>query len=275
MEIRFTPESIPGFIAEVLPTYLGSLGFDSFLTTEEGLHAYIQEELYDRQALYTCLRENGVDQTSFSETLIAGRNWNAEWEKNYEPVIIDNTCLIRAPFHKPDMDFPLEIVIEPKMSFGTGHHETTGLMVSEMLRIPFSGKRVLDAGCGTGILAILAEKLGSVAVTAVDIDPWCIENAAENTARNSCRNITILAGDTSVLPQIQFDCIVANINLNILLESIPLFANRLNSGGVLLMSGILPSDTGTLQAKAEQEGLEFSGTRVQQNWALVRYSKKG
>jgi ribosomal protein L11 methyltransferase len=275
MEIRFKPESIPGFIAEVLPVYLSPLGFDSFTETEEGLNAYIPEDLYDRQALEACLHENGFDQASFSETLITGRNWNVEWEKNYEPVVIDNTCLIRAPFHSPDTNFPLELVIEPKMSFGTGHHETTSLMVSEMLRIPFGGKQVLDAGCGTGILAILAEKLGAVAITAVDIDPWCIENAIENADRNSCRNITVLQADTTVLPHVQFDCILANINLNILLESIPIYAGRLRTNGILLMSGILASDTEVLQARAKQEGFEFSGTRVQQNWALVRYIKTG
>lgn len=275
MEIRFDPESLPGYLAEILPEFLGPLGFDSFVDNGDGLLAYISESLYDRQALEACLRDNGFENAGFAETLIEGKNWNVEWEKNYEPVVIDNTCLIRAPFHHLDTVFPVEIVIEPKMSFGTGHHETTSLMVSEMLGIPFSEKHVLDAGCGTGILAVLAEKLGAASVTAVDIDPWCIENAEENVERNGCRKITLRLGDSKAATDMLFDCILANINLNVLLESLPFFSSRLKKNGILLMSGILEADTGTLKDEAEKKGFEFTGSRVKQNWALVRYIKKG
>jgi len=274
-EVRFDLQGFPEYIAELLPVYLGPLGFDSFQEDAEALKAYIPDPQFDREALERCLQENGLDGMGFTEILVPGKNWNEEWEKHYEPVIIDARCLIRAPFHTPDPKYPLELVIEPKMSFGTGHHETTSLMAGEMLETDFSGCTVLDAGCGTGILAILAEKLGASAVLAADNDPWCIENASENVERNQCSRITLRLAETSLDFAMEFDRILANINLNVLTGALGDFTGQLKPGGILLMSGIFGTDIPTLQRQAESLGLTFSGSRMKQNWAVVRFIKKG
>lgn len=274
-EVCFDLRGYPEYVAELLPVYLGPLGFDSFLEGTETLTAYIPAEHFDKAALEACLLENGYAQMGFTETLVPGKNWNEEWEKHYEPVVIDARCLIRAPFHAPDPKYPLELVIEPKMSFGTGHHETTSLMAGEMLQIEFGGCAVLDAGCGTGILAILAEKLGAAFVLAVDNDPWCIENAAENIGRNHCKNVSLRLAETTLDMAMEFDRIVANINLNVLTEALGDFAGQLKPDGILLMSGIFGTDIPALQERAETFGLTFSGSRMKQNWAVVRFIKKG
>src|SRR5690606_37206842 len=213
---------------EILIAELGYAGFESFVETDEGVTAYIQKDEWNAAILDDIQILNSDEfEISFTFEEIEQTNWNEEWEKNFNPIIVDNVCSVRAPFHpKPDVKY--DIIIEPKMSFGTGHHETTHMMIQYILKNDFKNKSVLDMGCGTGVLAILAEKQGAVAVDAIDVDNWCYLNAIENVDRNECHHINVYQGDASLLSGKRYDVIIANINRNILLEDIPVYANCLN-----------------------------------------------
>ncbi|HLT32772.1 MAG TPA: 50S ribosomal protein L11 methyltransferase, partial [Aquaticitalea sp.] len=222
---------------EILIAELGYAGFESFVENEAGVIAYIQKNEWHEQILddIQILKSDEFD-INFSFGEIAPTNWNEEWEKNFSPIIVDGRCSIRAPFHpKPDMEF--DIVIEPKMSFGTGHHETTHMMVQHILRNDFKDKSVLDMGCGTGVLAILAEMKGAKPIDAIDYDNWCYLNSLENVERNGCKHISVLEGDAALLNGRSYDMIIANINRNILLKDMPIYVKSLNINGTLLLSG--------------------------------------
>ena len=270
IEYVFTVSPLqPG--TEILIAELGYAGFESFVETENGVTAYIQKEdwndkiLSDIQILTS--EEFKIDFT-FSE--IKPVNWNAEWEKNFDPIEVDGKCIVRAPFHsKTDHEF--EIVIEPKMSFGTGHHETTYMMLQHLLGNDFNGKTVLDMGCGTAVLAILAEKKGALKLDAIDIDPWCFENSEENITRNNCKNISVHLGDASLLVGKQYDVIIANINRNILLADMESYRNCLNKGGELYLSGFYSEDLTVISECCNKLGFNFVDKKERHNWIAAKF----
>jgi ribosomal protein L11 methyltransferase len=274
IEITFPTATAGDLLCELLPYWLENLGFQGFYESESGLRAYIASDSYEKTKLSEALNQVHKEEIPFTENLIPDKNWNEEWEHNYSPVIVDDLCLIRAPFHPADRSCRYEIVLEPKMSFGTGHHETTSLMISEMLKISFSGLSVLDAGSGTGILAILAEMLGADTISAVDNDAWCIRNARENMAINRCTRIRLIEGDVTVPGRGRYDCILANINLGVLMNSLKHFNKQLNRNGLLLVSGILTDQVDAMRSAGEESGFDFISSRTRNMWALVRLQKK-
>jgi ribosomal protein L11 methyltransferase len=258
---------------EILIAELGYAGFESFVETEEGVTAYIQKEEWIEQILddVQILKSNEFEITyTFDE--IEQTNWNEEWEKNFNPIIVDDRCSVRAPFHeKFDTDY--DIIIEPKMSFGTGHHETTHMMIQHILKNDFEGKSVLDMGCGTGVLAILAEMRGASQLEAIDIDNWCYLNSLENVERNNCKHITVLEGEASLLEGKTFDTIIANINRNILLEDIKVYAKCLNENGSLFLSGFYKEDIPFIQKECELYDLNLSDQLDRNNWVALHFKK--
>jgi ribosomal protein L11 methyltransferase len=257
---------------DILCACLAEMGFESFAEEENGFTAFIRKEL-ESSADPAGLKFDDFSFT-FTRELIADKNWNEEWEKHFEPVAIDDRLFVRASFHDPRPGFAHEIVITPKMSFGTGHHRTTRLMCRAMLEMDFKGRRVLDMGCGTGILAILAAKLGARDIVGVDIDEWPVENAKENAEMNNASFIRIYQGDADALNgEKPFDVILANINRNVLLDHIPVYSGFMRPGGVLLLSGFFPSDVPDLRRLADSCGLGFTGTNSESEWAMLSFLK--
>ena len=258
---------------EITLAVLSELGFESFVETETGLEAYIQEQEWKPDLLDNLypLVENGLD-IGWSLTTIPPENWNAVWESDFQPIVIENQCAVRADFHAP-IDVPYELVITPKMSFGTGHHQTTYMMLNYLLQYAPKGHTLLDMGCGTGVLAILAEKLGAVDLDAIDVEPWCYENTMENIKMNNCQNITATEGDSKMIPEKIYDTILANINMNVLLLDIPLFSNRLKDKGSLFLSGFYTQDIPAIEAKASQNGLRLVEFQEKDNWVSAHFSK--
>ena len=256
---------------EILIAELGYAGFESFVETEDGVTAYIQkEEYYD--AILEDIQILSSDEFKISYTFndIEQVNWNAEWEKNFNPIVVDDMCSVRAPFHeKPDTKF--DIVIEPKMSFGTGHHETTHMMIQHILKNDFTDKSVLDMGCGTGVLAILAEMKGAKPIDAIDYDNWCYLNSLENVQRNDCKHITVLEGDASLLVDKSYDIIIANINRNILLQDMKTYISCLNKGGTLFLSGFYNDDIPIITAECEKLMLKFEEKFERNNWVSLKF----
>ena len=242
-------------------------GYDGFEEATNALNAYISEEQFNQQQLETLLQPFSI---SYNKEVIAPKNWNAEWESNYEPVIVDEFVAVRAHFHQPITTVEHEIVITPKMSFGTGHHATTWLMIHQMRQVPIKGKRVADFGTGTGVLAILAEKMGATNIHAIDNDSWSIENAKENLARNGCTRINLYQSD---LPEFEepIDLLLANINKNVLLETMPMLAASLDREGVLLMSGLLENDEPDIVAAAAAQGLHFEKKETRSGWICLQF----
>lgn len=257
--------------SDILIAELGEMGFESFVENDEGLIAYVQKDLFDSQALEEIyLFKTKEHQISWSSKTVVQQNWNAEWEKSFKPILVQDKCLVRAPFHE-QQQVTYDIVIEPKMSFGTGHHETTFMMLSHILENDFKNKSVLDMGCGTGVLAILAEKCGATALEAIDIDNWCYINSIENVERNGCRSITVKEGDASLLGDTKFDVILANINRNILLKDIPTYVSCLKKGGILFLSGFYLEDLEMISAKCGEFGLQFEKNLEKNNWVAAKY----
>ena len=261
----------PQVAREILVAELGLLGFESFSETADGVSAYIQEKDWQEGMLDEVQILNSEEVVfEFEQEEIEQVNWNEEWEKNFEPIRVLDRVSVRAPFHEnPGLEY--DIVIEPKMSFGTGHHETTHLMIEHLLELELKGKSVLDMGCGTGILAIFAEMRGASAVDAIDIDPWCYENSLENTERNSCSRIRVYEGDASLLTDQQYDLIIANINRNILLADMERYTRCLRPGGTLLLSGFYLEDVEQLNELAEGLGLKMTGQKEKNRWVGLKY----
>lgn len=254
---------------ETLMAMLSTLDFIGFEETEEGLVAYMEEPAYREEEVKDITDTLNLQYTTEA---ISKRNWNEEWEKNFEPVIIDGFCSVRAYFHpKPD-NVEYDIVITPKMSFGTGHHATTALMMEFMRGLDFTGKTVLDFGTGTGILAILAEMLGAASVIGIDNDDWSVENAVENCARNNATRIHIqLATADDIDPKLEFDMVLANINRHILLAYMDRMAVQLKPGGTLLLSGILPEDIAMVRETAEKSGFIYQKEKIMNNWVCMQF----
>ncbi|MBC7642416.1 MAG: 50S ribosomal protein L11 methyltransferase [Flavobacterium sp.] len=256
---------------EILVAELGELPFESFVESEFGVTAYIQKHLWYENILDDLFILNSPQFTIFHTIEeIDQVNWNEEWEKNFEPIDVNGNCHVRAPFH-PKTDAEFDIVIEPKMSFGTGHHETTHMMIQHLLETDVRGMKTLDMGCGTAILAILAEMKGAQPIDAIDIDNWCYLNSIENADRNSCNQITVYEGDASLLTDRKYDLIIANINRNILLNDMQAYINSLNSNGIILFSGFYTEDIPFIDAACTEKGLTFIKQFERNNWVSLKY----
>ena len=258
---------------EVLMAELAELGFESFVESEEGLTAYIQQPDWNEGLLEGLMTSSIPDlKISWEVKTIEATNWNAEWEKSFDPISVDGACLIRAPFHEIQGDYKFVITIEPKMSFGTGHHATTHLIISEMLQMEWEGLDVLDMGSGTAVLAILAEKMGARDIDAIDIDEWAFENAEENAKRNDCSKIRCLLGGAELLGDKKYDIILANINRNILLRDMNLYRAVLKDGGKILFSGFYEQDVVELEKVATPLGLKIQNKRLMNEWCMLSTS---
>ena len=256
---------------EILIAELGLAGFESFVETEEGLTAYIKKQDWNPSILDDIQILNS-NEFSISYTIeeIEQVNWNQEWEKNFNPIIVDDLCTIRAPFHeKPNTTF--DIVIEPKMSFGTGHHETTHMMIQHILNNDFKDKSVLDMGCGTGVLAILSELKGAKPIDAIDVDNWCYLNSLENVERNCCNHISVYEGDAGLLGNKKYDIIIANINRNILLNDIKTYASCLNKNGMLFLSGFYKEDISVIEDACNRNMLKLDEKLERNNWVSLKF----
>ncbi|MDB4204104.1 50S ribosomal protein L11 methyltransferase [Polaribacter sp.] len=259
-------------ISEILIAELGNVGFESFVETENGVTAYIQKTDWSAEILADVFVLNSDEfSIEYNQNEVPQTNWNAEWEKNFEPIQVDDLVSIRAPFHEnPNLKY--DIVIEPKMSFGTGHHETTHMMVQHLLQLDLENKKVLDMGCGTGILAIFAEMKGAKPLDAIDIDNWCYENSIENVTRNNCENISVYEGDATLLVDKKYDVIIANINRNILLMDMKVYTNCLQEGGILLLSGFYEQDMPVIDAEVSKYGLKLEKFIQRNNWVALKYN---
>jgi ribosomal protein L11 methyltransferase len=256
---------------DILVAELGDVGFESFTENPDGVEAYIQKKDWNTNLLdgIQILQSEEVSFT-YEVKEIEQVNWNEEWEKNFEPIVVDGQVSVRAPFHK-DPQLKYDIVIEPKMSFGTGHHETTHLMIAHLLQIDLKEKKVLDMGCGTGILAIFSEIKGAADIDAIDIDNWCYENSLENVERNNCRNISVFEGDASLLKPQAYDLIIANINRNILLNDMHIYAMSLKKNGTILLSGFYNEDIEKINEIAVLNGLHLEKKLERNNWVGLKY----
>jgi ribosomal protein L11 methyltransferase len=262
--------------AEILMAEIAEVGFDTFLETTDGFEAYAEEDHFDQEQLNFIQQKYGqVKPLDFALDRIQKQNWNEEWEKSLEPIIVEDTCLIRAEFHKIEKKYPYEIIITPKMSFGTGHHQTTYLMIKNQLKMDYKGKRVMDAGCGTAILAIMASKLGASAIEAFDIDEWSASNGKENIENNNCVNINLKLGSIAEMKfEGKFDVILANINKNVLLAEMKMYSEYVVSGGQLLLSGFYLNDVLDLQTEASRHGFFSQATDERETWAALLLKKR-
>ena len=256
---------------EILIAELGYSGFESFVETEAGVLAYIKKDEWNKAVLEDIQILNSEEfQVSYTVQEIEQANWNSEWEKNFQPIQVDNTVSVRAPFHEnPNLQY--DIIIEPKMSFGTGHHETTHMMIQHLINMDLEGKKVLDMGCGTGILAIFSEMKGARPIDAIDIDNWCYLNSLENVERNGCKHISVYEGDAQLLEGRKYDVIIANINRNILLNDIQTYAKSLNPNGVLLLSGFYNIDIPAIEEACVQYMLKLDGKLEKNNWVSLKF----
>ncbi len=257
--------------SEILMAELGYAGFESFVETEIGIIAYIQEQDCN-ESILDDIQILKSEEFSISHTKenIEQTNWNKEWEKNFNPIMVDDLCTVRAPFHeKPKTKY--DIVIEPKMSFGTGHHETTHMMIQHILKTNFYDKSVLDMGCGTGVLAILSEMKGAKPIEAIDIDNWCYLNSLENVERNNCQNISVYEGDANLIKDRKYDIILANINRNILLNDIKSYASCLNKNGILFLSGFYKNDIPILEEECRKHMLKLDEKLERNDWVSLKF----
>lgn len=256
---------------EILIAELGYAGFESFVETEDGVSAYIQKDEWNAAILEDInILDSEEFKIEYTFSEIEQVNWNSEWEKNFDAIEVDGKCTVRAPFH-PAKNFEYEIVIEPKMSFGTGHHETTFMMLHFILENDFENKTVLDMGCGTAVLAILAEMRGASKLDAIDIDEWCFENSMENIQRNNCKNISVFLGDASLLVDREYDVIIANINRNILLNDMQAYMESLNDVGELYLSGFYLEDLPIITETCNNLGFTFVENKEKNNWVAAKF----
>ena len=270
IEYRFTVKPKDP-ASDLLIAELGEAGFESFVEEDDDVLAYIQKTDWSEGMLENLpILENPRYKFAYDYKEIAQENWNATWEQNFQPIIVDDICMIRAPFHEA-INVEYDIVIEPKMSFGTGHHETTHMMLKHILQLDVKGKTVLDMGSGTGVLAILAAMRGATTIDAIDIDNWCYLNAKENVERNNMDFISVYEGDVALLEGKKYDLIIANINRNILLADLPSYAKSLNTGGVLLLSGFYTEDLEMITQKCTDLALKFEKNLERNNWVAAKY----
>lgn len=275
-EVLFKVEPFSETATDVLAAMLGEIGYESFVVENEQMQAYVADKLYDEEQLKQVVAEFPFDaKISYEVSVIEQKNWNEEWEKNYfKPIIIGSDCVIHSTFHTDIPEARFDILIDPKMAFGTGHHETTSQMLTEILDYDFTGKSVLDMGCGTAVLAILAAKKGAKPVRAIDIDDWVCDNANENIRLNGADFIEVECGDASLLEDGRtYDVIFANINRNILLNDLNVYAKCMHPGSVIFMSGFYVEDIPAIREEAEKQGLTFDHYRDKNNWVAIRFNK--
>jgi ribosomal protein L11 methyltransferase len=258
---------------EILIAQLSQLGFDSFQENNDGISAYIDSSVLSTVKVQDIQILNSTEfNISFESNNVIKQNWNIKWESNFEPIYVDKICCVRAPFHKKS-NFKYDLVIEPKMSFGTGHHETTLMMISFILANSFYNSSVCDIGSGTAVLAILAEKRGANRIDAIDIDNWCYLNSIENIKRNNSENINVYEGEVEKLMHFKYDNIFANINLNVLLADIPIYSKMLNRDGVLYLSGFYKKDINSIEKVAEISNLSLVDSKVKNQWVALKFTK--
>ncbi|WP_231426071.1 MULTISPECIES: 50S ribosomal protein L11 methyltransferase [Pedobacter] len=272
----FKFENIEEFQQDLLISDLAELGFDTFEDSENGFTAFIMKDNFSEQELQGLLYRYADDFASdYLLEDVGDENWNAEWEKNFSPLVIDDVCYVRATFHEPQPSYPYEIVIDPKMSFGTGHHQTTTMMMQYILAADLKDKEVLDMGCGTAILAILAAKLGAKSLVAIDYDDICYESTIENAALNNVDNLQAICGSKEVIPSEQYDVIFANINRNILLDQIHRYAEVLKAEGKIFFSGFyLDPDLGMITAECAKYGIKYLDHKQNGDWVAAQFEKK-
>lgn len=255
---------------DIVVAELGEIGFESFVESNEGVDAYIQESMFDEDLMKSLNSFNhAYFKIEYTKNIIQNQNWNEVWEQSFEPINVNNKCMVRAPFHQAIVTIEHDIIIEPKMSFGTGHHETTFLMIQELLEMDLTNKNILDMGCGTGVLAILAEQKKAEKILAVDIDDWAYENTLDNIIKNNCSKIEVLKGGAECIKNKKFDVIIANINRNILLQDLTNYTNSLNNNGHILLSGFFSSDEDLLIEEATKNGLKLSNKKSKNDWTLL------
>ncbi len=257
------------FIAE-----LAEIDFESFVETEEGLLAYVQQQFFDESKIASVeILKNSNFSITYSSKLVKDQNWNKTWEENFNPINVEGKCLVRAPFHEIEKKITYDIVINPKMSFGTGHHETTYLMIKRLLELDLSNKNVLDMGCGTGVLAILAKMKKANKVVAIDIDEWAYNNTLENVETNNCNDIEVLMGGAEQLTSFKYDVFIANINRNILLNDMEKYVNSIVINGNLLLSGFFSTDKELLLKKADELKLKLFYEETKNDWMMLHLVK--
>lgn len=258
---------------EILIAQLSQLGFDSFQENNDGISAYIDSSVLSTVKVQDIQILNSTEfNISFESNNVKKQNWNIKWESNFDPIYVDKICCVRAPFHKKS-NFKYDLVIEPKMSFGTGHHETTSMMISFILANSFYNSSVCDIGSGTAVLAILAEKRGANRIDAIDIDNWCYLNSIENIKRNNSENINVYEGEVEKLIHFKYDNIFANINLNVLLADMPIYSKMLNKDGVLYLSGFYKKDINSIEKVAEISNLSLVDSKVKNQWVALKFTK--
>ena len=274
IEYTLRPTPFSETATDLISALLGEVGFESFVTEEEQLKAYVQASLHDAEAVAAILTDFPMPEVTidYHYAEAEDRDWNEEWEKNFfQPIVIGERCCIHSTFHHDTPQVEYDIIINPQMAFGTGHHETTGLIISELLDSDLTGRSLLDMGCGTAILAILARMRGAQPCTAIDIDDWCVRNSEENIALNGVDQISVYHGDASILrDKGPFDYVIANINRNILLADMTHYVARMNPGATLLISGFYVEDIDVLRAEAERLGLIWQHHRENNRWAAIR-----
>lgn len=276
IEVSFTVSPISETANDIIAAFAMELGFESFVESSNGTVGYIPAHLFDEQTLKDILASFPMTDTTIAFTAceMEDKDWNEEWEKNFfEPIVIDSRCVIHSTFHKdyPRADF--DIIINPQMAFGTGHHQTTRLIIGYLLDADLKGKSVLDMGCGTSILAILASMRGASELIAIDIDEWCVNNSIDNLALNHIDNVKVFQGDASSLTAVgPFDVIIANINRNILLADMQYYVSRMHMGGEIYFSGFYESDLPMIKAEAERLGLRYISHRVEKEWTAARFA---
>ncbi|MEQ9423943.1 MAG: 50S ribosomal protein L11 methyltransferase [Cyclobacteriaceae bacterium] len=267
-EIKFTLQEE---FRDIIIAELSEAGFDTFLETEAGFNTYKDHPELDLSSIEEVIQKySSTCSISYETTTFPDKNWNEEWEKNFEPIVVEDKCLVRAPFHKIEKEYPLEVLIDPKMAFGTGHHATTYLMLQEMMKIDIKGKDLIDLGSGTGILAIGAVKLGASKVWATDINEWSINNSKDNFALNGCSKINLLCGQIAELNiEQKFDVVLANINRNVLLEEIPQYIPLMRPDAIMILSGFFEEDEHLIIRKADESGLSMISKAHRNNWSVL------
>ncbi len=276
IQVTFSLGNAADYHKDLLIDELAAIGYNTFEDTTDGFAAFIDLADYDESDLAEIAdRYNDEIACSYIVTEIAAENWNEEWEKNFEPLIIDDQCYVRATFHQPQPKFKYEIVIDPKMAFGTGHHQTTTMMMQYILSADVSGKLILDMGCGTGILAILASKAGAGALVAIDNDEVCYQSTLENAALNNIGNLTAACGGKEAIPHLDFDIILANINRNILLDQIADYAKVLKAGGSIFFSGFYESpDLDMIRSACKPFGINYTDHKKIDDWVAARFVRE-
>ena len=256
---------------EILISDLADINFESFIETANGVEAFIQKDLYNQNSFceLAIIKKEGI---TYIKKTIKEQNWNSEWESNFNPIDVNGECYIRASFHQP-VGTKYDIIIDPKMSFGTGHHATTYLMIAEILKMDLNHQNILDMGCGTGVLAILAEKKSAKKIIAIDTDEWAYQNAVENITINNAKNIEVLRGNSSLLKEYSFSTIFANINRNILLQDLNIYAKVLQENGDLLLSGFYTQDIPLMISEAKKYNLDLMTNSTKDNWSMLHLKK--